>query len=505
MPTLASYPTPAIVRETFAGGFAAGGAALLTFDELSAYDGGKGRGAERLFKCPFCGGSERAFHVNSQTGRFNCKRSSCGVKGILREFWRDTPQPSGRANRQAQLKKAFGLDAPKTREAAAPVATPTDATAQNADASNWRAQWESAVALESPSAQPGRDYLSRRGVCLQTAIRAGVRFCRNWAPSPDGKIYRGGAAILFPLRDALGALQAVNGRYLAPDANPKARSGGTLGAGAFWAAPSNDFDWQKCDALGTVEGPFDALALGACGAAALAFCGVNLPAWFGRAVAFKAVAIGSDADDAGEVAAANWARDFGVYTRRVSRLRAPDGLKDFGEGFECFGRDWLTAWLRENAGELLTAPEAPAPEPATVSPFRANAFVFVPAKVEPAPGAAKICKVLQNFRSLFAAARGGELPTSPFFVSLDGQKIEVESAAACVLALESEWTRHARRCQREKRDLTTPEAAALEAGAALLDQLAVRWDGETWRELEAMSAQLDKDFAAAAVVWSSAK
>ncbi len=358
MATLAThFPAPAIEREAFAGGFASGGAALLTFDELSAYDSGQGRGAERLFRCPFCGATERAFHVNTQTGRFNCKRSSCGVKGILREFWTDAPQPRGRANRAAQLRKAFGLDAPEMRE----VAAPTDATAPVADASNWRAQWESAVALDTPSAQPGRDYLSGRAVCLETAIRAGVRFCRNWAPSPEGKIYRGGAAILFPLRDFDGELQAVNGRYLAPDANPKARSGGALGAGAFWAAPSNGFDWRKCDALGTVEGPFDALALGACGAAALAFCGVNLPAWFGRAVAFKAVSIGSDADDAGEVAAANWAREFAVYTRRVSRLRAPDGLKDFGEVLETFGRDWLTAWLRENAPQAPThSPDSPA-------------------------------------------------------------------------------------------------------------------------------------------------
>lgn len=342
MPHLADFPTPAIARETFAGGFAATGAALLTFDELSAYDAGSGRGAERLFKCPFCGASERAFHLNSQTGRFNCKRSTCGVKGILREFWRDTPQPSGRAGAQARLKKAFGLDAPSA---------PRGETAP--DAANWRAQWENAVALDNHSAAAARDYLNGRGVCLETAIRAGVRFCRNWAPSPEGKRYHGGAAVLFPLRDLGGELQAVNGRYLAPDSNPKARSGGTLGAGAFWAAPFDGLDWRVCDAMAFVEGPFDALALGATGAASLAFCGVNLPAWFGRAVAFKAASIGSDADEAGDKAATDWARDFAPYTRRVSRLRAPDGLKDFGEVAETFGRDWLADWLAGNAPELL--------------------------------------------------------------------------------------------------------------------------------------------------------
>jgi hypothetical protein len=358
MPTLATdFPAPAIEREAFAGGFAAGGAALLTFDELSAYDPGQGRGAERLFRCPFCGATERAFHVNAQTGRFNCKRSSCGVKGILREFWRDAPQLNGRAKSQARLRKAFELDAPTI-----PAGVESFAEGKlesGPDSSNWRSQWQSALALDEEGAEAAREYLSGRGVCLQTAIRAGARFCHNWAPSPEGKIYRGGAAILFPFRDFDGELQAVNGRYLAPDANPKARTGGALGAGAFWAAPCDGFNWRESDALGLVEGPFDALALAACGAAALALGGVNLPTWFARAVAFKAVSIGSDSDAAGDVAAADWTRQIAGFTARVSRLHAPDGCKDFGEALESFGREWLTDWLRVNAPELLpaTAPQ----------------------------------------------------------------------------------------------------------------------------------------------------
>lgn len=348
MPTLATdFPSPPIERETFAGGFAAGGAALLTFDELSAYDTGQGRGAERLFRCPFCGASERAFHVNAETGRFNCKRSSCAVKGILREFWKNAPQLSGRAKSQARLRKAFELDAPTIPEAV---------TNAPLDASNWRQVWENALALDAPESEAARDYLSGRGACLESAIRAGARFCLNWAPSPEGKIYRGGAAILFPLRDLAGELRAVNGRYLRADANPKARTGGTLGEGAFWAPPTDGFNWRECDALAIVEGPFDALALAACGAAALSLGGVNLPRWFGRAVAFKAVSIGADADAAGEAAAADWTRQISGFTARVSRLRAPDGCKDFGEALEICARESLANWLREFAPQLLPAP-----------------------------------------------------------------------------------------------------------------------------------------------------
>lgn len=146
--------------------------------------------------------------------------------------------------------------------------------------------------------------------------------------------------------------------------------------------------------------------------------------------------------------------------------------------------------------ELLTAPEPPA----TPSPFRrANDFVFVPAKITPAPGAAKICEVFQTFRALFAAARGGDLPTVAIFVLLDGQEIEVENAAAACLALESEWTRHARRCQRARRDLTPEEAAALDAAAELLETVWACYDGPgaaAWLDLGALNRQLDADLKA---------
>ncbi|RYG64588.1 hypothetical protein EON80_18965, partial [bacterium] len=140
MSALAHFPTPAIERESFAGGFAANGTALLTLDDLNAYDSGRGRGAEKLFKCPFCGATERAFHVNSQSGRFNCKRASCGVKGVLREFWTDSPKLTGRARASVALKRAFEV-APLNKGFAPELTTQTPELVE-ADKSNWRAQWE---------------------------------------------------------------------------------------------------------------------------------------------------------------------------------------------------------------------------------------------------------------------------------------------------------------------------------------------------------------------------
>lgn len=418
-----NFPTPSIEREAFAGGFAASGTALLTFDDLQNYDPGRGSGAEKLFKCPFCGATERAFHVNTETGRFNCKRSSCDVKGILREFWNDARgvvKPSGRARTQNRLRTAFGLSpsaSPLLLPSSVPLSTPKSADsvvaadsvargldtdsvsvpdASSSDASNWSALWENALGLENPGAQLGRDYLQRRGACLESAMRAGSRFCSNWAPSPSGKSYHGGAAVLFPLRDFDGQLQAVSGRYLRPDASPKARTGGALGAGAFWAPPHDGFQWRGADTLALVEGPFDALALAACSVAALALNGTNLPHWFARIVAFKAVRLGADADVAGETAALKWTDQISVYTRRVSRLRPPIGCKDFGQALSVHGREWLMAWLE---GEPLRVFESD-PKPLLFDPLSDDVTVSDPLPFAP-------LAVLQE-----ANARG--MATTPF-------------------------------------------------------------------------------------------
>ncbi len=155
--------------------------------------------------------------------------------------------------------------------------------------------------------------------------------------------------------------------------------------------------------------------------------------------------------------------------------------------------------------ELLTAsesscapaaPEAPATEPATASPFReVTPRLLVPANIETAPGAAAICSTLQTFGKSEIIS---DLPKDALEIEIAGESHHVENAAACVLALESEWTRHARRCQSERRDLTTPEAAALDAAAELLNHVWACYDGpgEMWLDLAALNSQLDGDLAA---------
>jgi hypothetical protein len=177
--------------------------------------------------------------------------------------------------------------------------------------------------------------------------------------------------------------------------------------------------------------------------------------------------------------------------------------------------DELRAEIRANKSALLVllqhgdrfaessapAPDAPAAQPPTgsASPFRAVApFLLLPATVETAPGAVKIAATLQSFGRTLAAARGGDLPQQPLGVEIGDELFTVENAAAACIEIERAWTNTARRCQREKRDLTAPEVDALDGAAQFLETVTACYNGpgETWLDLGALNSQLDADFRA---------
>ncbi len=342
MPLLCDFPSPPVAREAFAGGFTSKGVALLTLDELEMYSRGRGARRERRYKCPFCGASEQAFHVNAESGAFNCKRNSCGVKGILREFWRER-EPM-KANERARR---------DTARAFAPLASKPSAEGEG-ERGNWRALWEGALALDGPGARKGCDFLAARGSSVDLALASGARFCANWAPSPEGKIYSGGAAVLYPLLSGAREVVAVGGRYVGP-VEPKARVGGALDRGVFLAPVWNGQKWLcplDFEAPCIVEGPADALALASCGAPAIAAHGCNLPQWLAGALAFKTPFLSPDADNAGEKALLDWKREIGPFAPRFRVLR-PANAKDFGEMLQNRGRAELRAWLRAAGVPLL--------------------------------------------------------------------------------------------------------------------------------------------------------
>lgn len=340
MPLLCDFPSPPVARESFAGGFTSKGVPLLTLDELEGYSTGKGNRIERLYKCPFCGAGERAFHLNTRTGAFNCKRSSCGIRGVLREFWPQQERASMNTGARARRDTARPF---------APAPQPKVPQPEESDLSNWRAQWNGSLALDALDAGAGWDFLSVRGLPVPVAVATGARFCPNWAPSPEGKSYSGGAAILYPLRSLDGEVVAVNGRYIQQRAGqPKARTGGALQSGAFFAPAFDGRAWISpldFEAPFVVEGPADALALACCGVPALAAGGCYLPHWLAGALAFKAPFLSPDADEAGEKALPTWKSEIGPLAPRFRVLRSDSG-KDFGEMLQSVGRAEMRARLR---------------------------------------------------------------------------------------------------------------------------------------------------------------
>jgi hypothetical protein len=151
--------------------------------------------------------------------------------------------------------------------------------------------------------------------------------------------------------------------------------------------------------------------------------------------------------------------------------------------------------------ELLTAPDAPATAPATgsASPFRQpHPFLLLPATIENAPGAAKICSTLQTFRSLFAAARGGDLPQHPLGVEIGDELFTVENVAAACIEIERAWTNTAQWCQHERRDLTAPEVDALDAATQFLETVTSCYNGNraAWLDLTEILQAQNEDYLA---------
>jgi hypothetical protein len=134
--------------------------------------------------------------------------------------------------------------------------------------------------------------------------------------------------------------------------------------------------------------------------------------------------------------------------------------------------------------EESTARTRESPAPSQKPLRRANRWLFVPSCPTPSPGAAKICAVLQGFPTLFMAAQLQQLPTGPLvFDSPRGDRWEIDKPALAVIEIQGLWTYRARECNRAGRGLTTAEGTALAMATALLDGMAVRWDGKKWRDL----------------------
>lgn len=175
---------------------------------------------------------------------------------------------------------------------------------------------------------PGQAYVERRGVPLEIAEAAGLRFDPYWG---------GRAAVLVGLHDRDGILASVHGRYLSTVRGEDKMltvgpGGGVVGVCGGWRA----------DPLILVEGLFDALSLAVCGFSGIATIGRWAP-WLPHVCARRVVWLGFDANQPGEREATRYAHLLPHAS--VRRLLPPPRCKDWNTALAKRGRTGVAGWL----------------------------------------------------------------------------------------------------------------------------------------------------------------
>ena len=178
---------------------------------------------------------------------------------------------------------------------------------------------------------PGETYVEKRGIPVEVADRAGVRFDADWS---------GRAAVIVPMRDRDDGLCSVHGRYLRHTGHENKML--TIGPGG--GAISVLGGW-RLDPIILVEGLFDALSLAVCGYGSVATVGRWAP-WLPDVCAGKVVWLAFDANRPGELEAARYEQH--LTTANTCRLPPPDRCKDWNTALVKRGRATVEAWLRHH-------------------------------------------------------------------------------------------------------------------------------------------------------------
>jgi hypothetical protein len=266
---------------------------FLSLAELESFDHrAPNRSRRRRFCCPLCGTSKdldathRSMSLDTATGAYFCFR--CDAKGKLREY--------------------CDFSGSETR-----IFIQTPAVKESADD-----KWKQRLAFARPiRGTDGADYLERRGVPVDVAENAGVKFGTWWRPPvKDGGKPEPFAAVIFPVRDRAGNLVAAQARAIV---GADKLSKGQKSLGVFFTTPG------RSPRLAITEAPIDALVLAACGLPAIALLGTTWPVWLLAALSGRSIALATDADDAGD----KCARELGALIASW-RLR-PTGAKDWAE------------------------------------------------------------------------------------------------------------------------------------------------------------------------------
>lgn len=306
----------------------------LTLEELEAFDSAPVRnGNEWRFRCPLCNGKERTFHLNRDSGLWNCKRASCDARGKLVGDDGASKPLSRRERGLAGLERAFGSSPGRgtpvpSRSVPPGFSTSKEAPLEASKNNEWKCQLEGLVSLRGT---PGQEFLEKRALGVETVVAAGVRFSPSWSGFKR-------PAVVFSVRDEEGVLKAAQGRFVG-NVEPKAITAGPVTQGVYASPDAWEQGW-----IILTEAPLDAISLWYCGFPALALCGVAERSWLWPRCLFRRVALAFDADEGGDQASANWRRDLSAYGASCLRLR-PEGAKDWNEMLQKCGQTHLNRYV----------------------------------------------------------------------------------------------------------------------------------------------------------------
>lgn len=178
---------------------------------------------------------------------------------------------------------------------------------------------------------PAQEYIEKRGIPLDIAHEAGVRFDPDW---------NGRAAVIAPMFDKQHSLCSVHGRYL--NQTGKQDKMFTIGPGGGILSVR---EGCYAEPIILVEGLFDALSLAVCGYSALATVG-RLAPWLPEVCKEKLVLLAFDANQPGE-AEVDFYKVF-LTAAKIHRLAPPGHTKDWNSALMKRGALMVANWLEYN-------------------------------------------------------------------------------------------------------------------------------------------------------------
>lgn len=291
------------------------------------------RGGEWWGCCPLHEEKTPSFSINPAKGSWHC--FGCGAGGDVITFVEKM--------NHCTTKEAIELLGGNFQHSSNYVPTMTRRTpAQEKPVNN---SWQDRLRGSKPVVDtPGEQYLASRGVDINAAMDADVKYHPLWYSDP--KINRRGRkAVLFPITDADGNLVGAEGRYIdglekTNDAFLKAQSAGRKSLGVFATYRA----WQQRYIL-LAEGPINALSLAMAGFPAIATCGAaNLPAWIPERCRGKRIITFFDNDQGGEkgrMKIAHALQKYGLTSRNIPVLIPGFDINDLlvHYGLDAFQRE----------------------------------------------------------------------------------------------------------------------------------------------------------------------